>query len=131
MSRKSTLWLVSITVFVIFLTTGIKTQITVAVRSAYIEWGLAQLIIEFAKDHNGEMPVNLDDLQPYYRKGEGNLSCLESLDESVKYIRIDFDAITKLTSDPTARVFTRTRIMLPLTIRNGSTIIRDYINTAR
>jgi len=70
-------------------------QIPHAVRCAYIEWGLAQSIIQYMDEHDREMPNKIEDLRPYFRKGEGNLSSLESIDQSVDYVIVDFHSLKR------------------------------------
>ena len=117
--------------FAFFLIFGVKTQIQKAVRCAYIEWGLAQSIIKYSEEHDGEMPDKLEALLPYFRKGEGNLSCLKTLDESTEYVKIDFRALKNLSSDPNGNVFTRSRFTLPVTVRNGRALILDHTSQSR
>ncbi len=128
MFRRSIAIAIAFLVFAFFLIVGVKTQIQKAVRCAYIEWGLAQSVIEYSEEHDGEMPDKLEDLRPYFRKGEGNLSSLKTLDESAEYVKIDFLALKNLSSDPIADVFTRSRLTLPVIVRNGRALILEYIS---
>jgi hypothetical protein len=124
---------ISIFVVILLLLVGCIacSQIPHAVRCAYIEWGLAQSIIQYMDEHDREMPNKIEDLRPYFRKGEGNLSSLESIDQSVDYVIVDFHSLKRLSSDVNVTVFKRSRITLPMSIRDGRALIIDHLKDKR
>jgi hypothetical protein len=61
------------------------------VDDAYAQWGAADLVIDYMRDHNGRWPKNWDALKPYFERNNGRVSGW-SYSTFQDNVRIDFAA---------------------------------------
>jgi len=68
------------------------------IKSAYVEWGVLEMIIDYCEDHEKATPNSMDDLRPYFRQ-EGNLMAVRSFDDLQGFVLVDFEAVGSLPDD--------------------------------
>ena len=69
-------------------------SVSCGVNSAYAEWGIACVLIDYMERNGGDWPSGWDDLQPAIDAGEGRVGGW-GLDDYRRYIRVDWNVNPK------------------------------------
>jgi hypothetical protein len=91
MKRFELCAIVAIVIFVPMFIAYAGVNIALGFDDAYAQWGAAEMVIDYMRDHDGNWPSDWDSLKPYFYKDNGNVSGW-SYAEFQSHIDIDFDA---------------------------------------